>query len=164
MSTQVGDDVVWAFAESEHRDLGRGISRISELTESLGQGRTPVPTARTREVLGWLHSILEPHFAWEEAALYPEVDARAGTPWATRAARLSHQQMRARIARLEAAWMPLPDQARRGRPTRALVDLVALEALLRAHLELEEDVLFPVLTGSDVQPAARDAGESAKPE
>lgn len=155
--TDVGDDAVWAFAENEHRDIIRGLSRISELVDGLEPGRVPVPARLTREVLGWLHGTLEPHFAWEEATLFPEIDERAGTPWATRAARLSHQQLRARVARIQEEWTLAQGPDRRGPAARALVDLLALEALLRAHLELEEDVLLPVLTGSEgAAPAAQD--------
>jgi hemerythrin-like domain-containing protein len=152
--TDVGDDAVWAFAESEHRDLSRGLSEIHELTTQLEQRPDPALAALTKQALGWLHAKLEPHLAWEEAALFAEIDDRAGTPWATRCARVAHQQLRSRIAQLEADWSQLHEPGRRGRPSRVLADLAAVEALLRAHIELEEDVLFPVLTGSPGHPAA----------
>ncbi len=60
----------------------------------IGGWLTPEQSVRVLGVLDWLERELEPHIAWEESWLYPEIDARTGTPWATRAARFDHGQIR----------------------------------------------------------------------
>ena len=60
----------------------------------VGHRPTPELSAHVLDVLHWLDGTLGPHIAWEEAWLYPEIDARTGTPWATRAARFDHRQIR----------------------------------------------------------------------
>ena len=144
--TDVGDIAVWAFVEREHRDLGRGLNRMHVVACETGNRATPELSTLVLGVLDWLHSTLEPHIAWEEATVYPEIDKRAGTPWATRSARLEHRHIRARIGQLRGDWVLLRDHARPERRTNALADLFALEALLRAHLDVEEQLLIPVLT------------------
>ena len=84
-----------------------------------------------------------PHLHWEERVLYPEVDQRSGTPWATRSERLEHQQLQDLIARVDA-------EERRRFETGVIGDglqplLFGLEALLRAHMEREERLLIPEL-------------------
>ena len=96
------DPAVWAFAEHEHRDLARGINRIHDVACEVGQAATPELSVHLLEVLDWLDSTLAPHIAWEEAWLYPEIDARIGTPWATRAARFDHRQIREMATHLRA--------------------------------------------------------------
>ncbi len=145
-SNLYADPPVWAFAEHEHRDLARGINRIHDAACAVGQLPTPELSARVLDVLHWLDGTLGPHIAWEDGWLFPEIDARTGTPTATRAARFEHQQIREVIAGLRADHDRLD---RRGPPgdksaeTRS--DLVRLEALIRAHLACEERFLIPLL-------------------
>ena len=89
--------------------------------------------------------MLEPHAAWEEAWLYPEIDARTGTRWATRAARFDHQQIRELVARLRADQHFLGSGGGGGHQADVRCHLFGLEALLRAHIEREERLLIPVL-------------------
>ena len=137
---------MWAFAEHEHRDLARGINRIHDVACLVGHIATPELSARVLDVLYWLEGTLGPHMAWEDGWLFPEIDARTGTPSTTRAARFEHRQIREVTARLRADHERLD---RRGAPgdkkaeTRS--DLVRLEALIRAHLEREERSLIPML-------------------
>jgi iron-sulfur cluster repair protein YtfE (RIC family) len=143
--TDVGDVPVSAFAEREHRDLDRGLDRIHLVASEMARRPTPELSSLVLGVLNWLHSTLDPHIAWEEAAAYPEIDIRAGTTWATRSARLEHRQIRARIARIQRDWVSLHDAAHPDGRTEAQANLFALEALLRAHLDTEEELLIPVL-------------------
>jgi len=142
-----------AFAEHEHRDLVQGINHLHDI--ACGIGRTPTPHIRLQvlDLLRWIDSTLEPHVAWEEGWLYPEIDARSGTPWTTRGARFDHTQIR-----------ELVHQVRRDREQLGTVDdhhehdelrchLFGLEALLRAHIEREERFLIPLLE----EPAWTDA-------
>jgi Hemerythrin HHE cation binding domain len=143
--TDTGDVALWAFAEREHRDLGRGLNGMHLVACDMNGRPTEELSTLVLGVLEWLHSTLEPHVAWEEAVLYPEIDKRAGTPWATRCARLEHRQIRASIGRLRKDWVELRDAGQPARRKEALADLFALEALLRTHIDVEEQLLIPTL-------------------
>jgi len=146
MATEAGGtQAVWAFAEHEHRDLVRGINRIHDVACEIGRRSTLELSVRVLGVLQWLDSTLEPHIAWEEAWLYPEIDARTGTPWATRAARFDHQQLRDMAARLRADQHLLSGRSSGDQHAEARCHLFGLEALLRAHIEREERFLIPLL-------------------
>jgi iron-sulfur cluster repair protein YtfE (RIC family) len=136
---------VWAFSEHEHRELVRGINRIHDVACQIGGWLTPEQSVRVLGVLDWLERELEPHIAWEESWLYPAIDERTGTPWATRAARFDHGQIRDVASRLRADKRLL----QQGRAADALPELrchlFGLEALLRAHMEREERFLIPLL-------------------
>jgi iron-sulfur cluster repair protein YtfE (RIC family) len=141
----LGTQAVWAFAEHEHRDLVCGINWIHELACDIGSRRTSEFANEVPRVLRWLDSTLEPHVAWEEASLYPEIDARTGTRWATRAARFDHQQIREVAGWLRADQRLLKSQGSGDLHTESRCRLFALEALLRAHIEREERYLIPLL-------------------
>lgn len=146
MATKAGDtQAVWAFAEHEHRDLARGINRIHDVACEVGRRPTPELSVHVVEILRWLDVALEPHIAWEESWLYPEIDARLGTPWATRAARFDHRQLREMAARLRADHHLLNSRETGDPQTEARCHLFSLEALLRAHIEREERFLIPLL-------------------
>ena len=153
------DPAVWAFAEHEHRDLARGINRIHDVACEVGQAATPELSVHLLEVLDWLDSTLAPHISWEEAWLYPEIDARIGTPWATRAARFDHRQIRAMATHLRADH-DLLRGAQGGDRAETRCHLFSLEALVRAHLEREERVLIPLL---EAERSPRDTDRPAEP-
>jgi iron-sulfur cluster repair protein YtfE (RIC family) len=146
-TTTLATQAVWAFAEHEHRDLVRGINRIHDVACEIGRRPSPELSVHVLDVLQWLDSTLEPHIAWEEAWLYPEIDARIGTPWATRAARFDHQQIREMAARLGADRPLLSSHPSADRHAETRCHLFGLEALLRAHIEREERYLIPLLEG-----------------
>lgn len=140
-----GAQAVWAFAEHEHRDLARGINRIHEVACEIGRRPKHDVSVDVLAVLHWLDATLEPHIAWEEAWLYAEIDARLGTPWATRAARFDHRQVREMTARLRTDQHLLSTSEAGDPQTEARCHLFSLEALLRAHIEREERFLIPLL-------------------
>ena len=146
MATKAGGaQAVWAFAEHEHRDLVRGINRIHDVACEIGRRPAPELSVDVLNVLGWLDATLGPHVAWEEAWLYPEIDARIGTPWATRAARFDHQQLREMAARLRADQKLLGGRVAGDQQAETRCHLFSLEALLRANIEREERFLIPLL-------------------
>jgi hypothetical protein len=146
---------VWAFTEHEHRELVRGIDRIHDVACDVGAWVAPELSGHLRDVLAWVDRDLEPHVAWEESWLYPEIDARAGTPWATRAARFDHGQIRAMADRLRADQDLLHEDGARERLPELRCHLFGLEALVRAHVEREERYLIPLLADDAwVAPAA----------
>jgi hemerythrin-like domain-containing protein len=134
-----------AFAEHEHRDLVRGINHLHEVACGIGQSATPELSDHVLVALRWFDESLEPHVAWEESWLYPEIDERCGTPWATRAARFDHQQIRDLVGRVRQDRQALTLGARPDRHDQLRCHLFGLEALLRAHLEREERFLMPLL-------------------
>jgi hemerythrin HHE cation binding domain-containing protein len=139
-----GRQAIRMFAEHEHDELGAGIERIHELGEELATLPVDQRAASIRKVLHWIDADVKPHMAWEESWLFPQIDARAGTPWATRLVRFDHQQIAAQAERLHAhgaygSRVPPHDTV------TLVADLSGLEALLRANVEREERFLLPLL-------------------
>lgn len=145
MTTAGGTEAVWAFAEHEHRDLVRGLNRIHDVASEIGQRPRLDVSVDILDILAWLDATLGPHVAWEEGWLYPEIDARLSTPWATRAARFDHQQIRVMTARLRADHHMLASRDAGDTLGETRCHLYCLEALLRAHIEREERFLIPLL-------------------
>lgn len=141
----LGSPPVWAFAEHEHRDLVRGINRIHDVACEIGHRPTLELSVHVLEILDWLDRTFEPHIAWEEGWLYPEIDARTASPWATRAARFDHQQLRGMAARLRTDQHLLSNRAAGDQQSETRCHLFGIEALLRAHIEREERFLIPLL-------------------
>ncbi len=146
-----------AFTEHEHRDLAAGVNRIHDVACSIGTSATPDISIHVLDVLQWLDTTLEPHMAWEDGWLYPQIDRRTSTPWATRAARFDHQQVRTMVARIRADRESLGRHRELDRHDELRCHLFGLEALLRAHIEREERFLIPILdepVGADETPIA----------
>lgn len=134
-----------AFAGLEHRDLAPGLARIRSLAARVGRRAAPELAHDLHGVVRWFGEVVGPHMAWEEAWLYPELDRLAGTPWATRVPRFEHGILSDMVARLDrdetlVAHQPTPEQA-----AELAAHLLALEALLRAHIQVEERILLPLL-------------------
>lgn len=148
---------VWAFSEHEHRELIRGISRIHDIACEIGGWLTPEQSVRVLGIFDWLDRELEPHIAWEESWLYPEIDTRTGTPWATRAARFDHVQIRDLANKLRADKHILQQDRAGGRLAEMRCHLFALEALLHAHIDREERFLMPLLADARADGAGKTA-------
>jgi hemerythrin-like domain-containing protein len=154
VATEITPQAVWAFAEHEHRDLDRGLNRIHDVACEVNSW---VPLELSTHLLGildWVQHALEPHIAWEETWLYPELDLRAGTQWTTRSARFDHQQIRDMVARIRDDQHGLREQGARDRLPEVRCHLFSLEALIRAHVEREERFLIPLLDEEFVSPKA----------
>jgi iron-sulfur cluster repair protein YtfE (RIC family) len=131
------------FAAHEHRELVRGIDRIHEVGALIGTNEEL--SVATLEVLHWTDAVLDPHAEWEDRWLYPQIDRRAGIPWATRLMSFEHQQIRDaahRIATARARFHGAPSNAG---ALEVRARLFALEAILRAHMAREERFLIPLL-------------------
>jgi iron-sulfur cluster repair protein YtfE (RIC family) len=142
---QEASEAVRAFAQHEHLDLARGIDGIHDAACSVGNVPSGEIVRRVDGVLSWFDRELQPHLNWEETWLYPQIEAATGTPWSTRAARFDHAEVRAAVARLrreELAELGRPDIDRR---SDLRCRLFSLEALLRAHVDREEQLLLPIL-------------------
>ena len=144
---------VWAFSEHEHRELVRGISRLHDIACEIGGWLTPEQSVRVLGILDWLERELEPHIAWEESWLYPQIDQRTGTPWATRAARFDHGQIREVATKLLADQHLIQQDHAGARLAEMRCHLFALEALVRAHIDREERFLMPLLADARAEAA-----------
>jgi iron-sulfur cluster repair protein YtfE (RIC family) len=136
---------VRAVTQHEHHDLAWGVERMHDAGRCVGQLAGAGSVLQVRDVLAWFERELEPHLAWEETWLYPELDTVAGTPWATRAMRLDHAQVRAGMQRLRDDELDAVHDHTRAVDERIRCRLFALEALVRAHFEREEQLLLPLL-------------------
>ena len=145
MTAQTIVDGAGRFDAHEHRDLALGIAYIAETVERSTELTSSDLWARLHRSLAWLSHDLRPHMTWEEAVLYPAIDDRAGTSWATLLARDEHRQIETLIASLEtdsARWL--------GHKTpRTCADIVghlsAIRAVIAGHIQREERILLPVL-------------------
>lgn len=134
-----------SFVDHEHRDLRPGIERIHEVARCVGTVAAPDLAIVLLDVLDWVDQVVEPHAAWEDGWLYPEFDRRAGTPWATKLMRFEHHQIRQAASRLEADRETLRHEPDHDQSCDLVGHLIALETLLRAHVEREERFLIPLL-------------------
>lgn len=130
------------FAAHEHQELRRGIDRIHAVGALRGtKGELSVAVL---DVLHWVEEVLKPHAQWEDRWLYPEIDERAGTPWATKLMTYEHQQILDAAHALAAARTALRTGADL-EMIEARARIFALEALIRAHMQREERFLIPLL-------------------
>jgi hemerythrin-like domain-containing protein len=149
-----------AFGEHEHRDLARGLDRIHEAGTAIGVGPRVDDVRAIRDVLRWTAETLQPHIAWEESWLYPQIDMLTHTTWSTRLARFDHAQIHGLAHRLRRDQELAGDGLSPAATDEVRSHLFAYEALLRAHIEREEQLLLPVLA-DDAAPASVAAGRVA---
>ena len=143
MSTD-GREVVRTFVEHEHQELAAGIGRIHDLATDLPGLSTDQVSARVARVLRWIDESIRPHMLWEESWLYPQIDNRAESRWATSLVRFDHRQILEQAEHLHAH----ATRDGHGRPREAMTlvaDLAVLEALMLANIEREERFLLPLL-------------------
>ena len=140
-----------SFAQHEHHELLRGIDRIHDLGCAVGRVPAGEVAVALHRVVAWAEHELEDHAAWEEGWLYPELDRRAGSPWATKLMRFEHQQIREAVRRLAADRPLLDHELAVNQCSELRAHIFGLEALIRAHMECEDRVLIPLL---DAQAAA----------
>jgi len=133
------------FEEREHRELAPGINRIHDVALAVGTLAAPDLCFAMLDVVDWIDGVLVPHATWEETWLYPEFERRAGTPWATRMMIYEHHQIREVARRVVNGRERIRVEPTRAEMVALRADLLALEALLRAHVEREERFLVPLL-------------------
>jgi iron-sulfur cluster repair protein YtfE (RIC family) len=138
----------FAFARHEHTELRAGLDQMHAAARTL----TGLPVAdaagRLRPVCQWLSEELLPHVAWEGAVIFPEIDEISASTWPTRLMRFDHIQIHRTALLVERDIERICIGETTGEDRRDAYDhLIALEALIRAHLEREETFLIPVLDG-----------------
>jgi hemerythrin-like domain-containing protein len=145
MAAVAGAD--YSFVRQEHRELLVGVEEIRAAADGFGWTDNRATRARIRRIRDWLSAVLSPHAQWEDAVLYPEVDARTGTEWSTKLMRYEHDQIRRLAAKLDADLELLRGPLAHDQVCSIRGHLIAIETLLRAHMEREERFLFPLLVG-----------------
>jgi hemerythrin-like domain-containing protein len=133
------------FAEQEHRDLAPALDRIHAVARTVGSIAPSDRSSALLDIVKWVQTVLQPHAAWEDAWLYPEIARRAGSPWATKLMTFEHLQIFEVARQLEADLDLLGRGPSRDEMIEPRGHLFALEALLRAHIEREERFLIPLL-------------------
>jgi hemerythrin-like domain-containing protein len=144
-----------AFAEHEHRDLAPEIDRIHTVARAIGSIPPSDSSSAVLDIVKWVETVLQPHAAWEDAWLYPEIARRAGSPWATKLMTFEHQQILEVARQLHADGDLLGREPSRDEMIELRGHLFALEALLRAHIEREERFLIPLLETAVDEDATR---------
>lgn len=138
-------DAERSFAEHEHRELIAGINEIDAAAGLVGWTTPANLLDEVRRVRDWYAAVLRPHATWEESVLYPEIDSRAGTEWATKLMRFEHQQISRGAAQLERDLEALQAVMTHEQACALRAHLTSLAALLRAHIEREDAFLLPLL-------------------
>ena len=145
-ATQEVSEAVRAFAEHEHQDLARGIDMVHDTACAVGDVPTTATALAIRDIISWFEFQLRPHLAWEESWLFPRIEKITGTPWSTRAARFDHGQLVTSLERLQGDELAVLHGMTHELQRAIRCSLFSLEALVRAHVELEERLLLPVLS------------------
>lgn len=133
-----------ALVHAEHAEIRQHLDHLRTLAEDAATADEAALRQRLDHVLAFLRSGVLAHAQVEEATVYPAAErllrALGG---ATDTMTLEHEQIRARVQDLEhIADERRYSEAARGRLARSLE---ALEALLRAHFDKEEQVYLPLL-------------------
>jgi iron-sulfur cluster repair protein YtfE (RIC family) len=148
MTSPISADVIEGqFLEHEHRRVREGLANLQDALDQAHRLSQSEVLDRVTRTLIWLRRDLLPHAAWEEAWLYPHLDEEAGTPWATRALRFDHEQIREVAAALETEFQAAHHRWNAELACRLTVALSRLEALVVSHIAQEERILLPLLDG-----------------
>jgi hemerythrin-like domain-containing protein len=154
VTTSISPDVIEGqFVEHEHRRLRAGLANLRDALEDCHRLTRSDAVDRVVRTLSWLRRDVLPHAAWEEAWLYPHLDTEAGTPWATRALRFEHEQIREVAADLETEFQAVQEHWTVEHSFRLVIALTRLETLISAHLAQEERFVLPVLEATGNVPA-----------
>ena len=152
MTTVVaGDAVEVQLIEQEHRRVREGLANLEEAIGHAHLLARPDAIDRVARTLAWLRRDLLPHAAWEEAWLYPRLDVIAQTPWATRAMRFEHEQIRELATTLERDFVAAESRWTNEQAFRLVVAMTRLATLISAHLSQEQWFIGPLLERAHVE-------------
>lgn len=132
----------------EHVEVRLHLDHVQKLVDAVAANAAPDPRAAMREAVDALSTHLIPHAQWEDRVLYPLIDEKAGTALHeggvgnrfTAAPRHEHVI----VARWLAELRTLADAAQLDTASFAR-GANQLLGLVRAHFEVEEKILLPVL-------------------
>lgn len=131
--------------QEEHHRVRVGLANVQDAIVDAHRLTRSDAMDHVARTLAWLRRDVLPHAAWEEAWLYSQVDASAGTPWATRALRFEHDQIRDVAGALESEFQAAHLHWTGEQAFRVIVALTRLETLIAAHLVQEDRLLLPLL-------------------
>jgi len=144
-TTHSGDVIEAQLVEHEHRRLRAGLGILRGTIAGAHRLTRSAASDGVVRTLSWLRRDVLPHAAWEEAWLYPHLDEAAGTPWATRALRFEHEQIREVAATLEQEFEAVREHWSAELAFGLAIALTRLETLVSAHLAQEERFVHPLL-------------------
>jgi hypothetical protein len=139
------NDIEVQLVEQEHHRIHEGLSKLED---AIGRAHLLTRSTAIDSVVGtltWLRRDVMPHAAWEEAWLYPRLDALAETPWATRAMRFEHEQIRELATLLERDFLAAEARWTNEQAFRLVVAMTRLATLISAHLAQEQWFIGPLL-------------------
>ena len=145
--------------DSAHRALARLLLRVGTTSELAVTLRGAELESLMAQLADELEATLLPHLAWEEQVCYPAADALAGTPWATRALRIQHEELRERLSALRLAGARTGEESPGRDGSVVKGHLAGLHALLASHIEQEEHALLGLL----IEPAPPTGGPGKRP-
>lgn len=146
MTTAIAADAVEVkLVEQEHRRIREGLANLEQALGDAHLLARPDAIAAAVRALAWLRRDVLPHAAWEEAWLYPQLDSIAGTPWATRAMRFEHEQIREVASLLERDFGAAEARWSNEQAFRLVIAMARLATLLSAHLAQEQWFVGPLL-------------------
>jgi hemerythrin-like domain-containing protein len=139
------NDIEVQLVEQEHHRIHEGLSKLED---AIGRAHLLTRSTAIDSVVGtltWLRRDVMPHAAWEEAWLYPRLDALAETPWATRAMRFEHEQIRELATLLERDFLAAEARWTNEQAFRLVVAMTRVATLISAHLAQEQWFIGPLL-------------------
>ena len=146
MTTAIAADAVEVkLVEQEHRRIREGLANLEQDRGDAQLRARPGASAAAVRARAWLRRDGLPHAAWEEAWLYPQLDSIAGTPWATRAMRFEHEQIREVASLLERDFGAAEARWSNEQAFRLVIAMARLATLLSAHLAQEQWFVGPLL-------------------
>ena len=145
MTVATADVMEVQLLEHEHQRVREGLAAVQDVIAAAHRLTRTSAIDGVVRTLAWLRRDLLPHLAWEEAWLYPQLDMIAGTPWATRALRLEHQQVRELAGALEVEFSAAEDRWGAERASRLVVALTRLESVIASHVAQEQWLVRPLL-------------------
>lgn len=131
---------------AEHASLRREAAHLPRVAAALADWTAPDTPDQLRQVRSFLSAHLLPHAASEEAVLYPLLDTVMGADRATATMVADHAEIHERSDALAA----LVTTVGQGPPSAAEAEalrehLYGLWAVVRLHLDKEEEILFTLL-------------------
>jgi hemerythrin-like domain-containing protein len=144
-------DVVGAeavFARHEHDELRDGLDQLMVAARAVMSTACPDIAPRVRPIEVWLTKVLIPHVVWERAVIFPEVDDLSGNVWPTAVMAFDHMQIERAARVIEREVVDLSGRTATSDDRAQVYEhVIGLEALIRAHLEREDEFLLPILDG-----------------
>jgi len=146
------------IVEREHQAIRVGLSNLQGAIEDAHRLSRSELAERIARTTAWAHREFLPHARWEEAWLFEQLDHRTGSPWATRALRFQHEQIRELAGALEATSVAAHEHWTTEISYRSVAALARLDALISAHLAQEELLVLPLLEEHLARAARADGG------